>query len=95
MLAIVVRTILVDCGPIAHMASPTQLVGKAMYNENLLYCEGKAIVIENDEIINICESSEAIEEYGLPVNHIDSPYNIDAENNVISVEGRAIIPGFD
>ena len=93
MLAVVVRTILVDCGPIAHMASPTQLVGKAMYNEKLLYSEGKAIVIENDEIINICESSEAIEEYGLPVNHIDSPYNIDAENNVISVEGRAIIPG--
>ena len=46
MLAIVVRTILVDCGPIAHMSSPTQLVGNEMFSENLLFDEGKAIVIE-------------------------------------------------
>ena len=93
MLAITVRTILVDCGPIAHMSSTTQLVGNEMYSENLLFDEGKAIVIEDNEIIKICESSEAIEEYGLPNNHIDNPYKINVENNVISVEGRAIIPG--
>ena len=44
-------------------------------------------------IIKICESSEAIAEYGLPTNHIDNPYKIKVENNVISVEGRAIIHG--
>ena len=36
MLAVNVRTILVDCGPIAHMSSTTQLVGNEMYSENLL-----------------------------------------------------------
>lgn len=93
MLAITVRTILVDCGPIAHMSSATQLVGNEMYSENLLFGKGKAIIIESNEIIKICESSEAIAEYGLPTNHIDNPYKIKVENNVISVEGRAIIPG--
>ena len=93
MLGTNVRTILLDCGPIAHMSSNTQLVGENMFSDNLLFAEGKAIIIEGEEIIKICESSEALEEYGSPVNHIENPYNIDVENNVISVEGRAIIPG--
>ena len=77
---------ILDCGPIAHMSSNTQLVGENMFSDNLLFAEGKAIIIEGEEIIKICESSEALEEYGSPVNHIENPYNIDVENNV-SVEG--------
>ena len=84
MLAITVRTILVDCGPIAHMYSPTQLVGREMFSENLLFGKGKAIIIESNEIIKICESSEAIAEYGLPTNHIDNPYKIKIENTYYS-----------
>lgn len=87
------RTILVDCGPIAHMFSQSPLAGKEMYSEKLLFAEGKAIVIEQNQIVKIYESLEAIDEYGLPTNELSKPYQNNAENNVISVEGKAIIPG--
>ena len=70
--------LLVNAGPIAHMASDNPLVGH-IDEENFILEPGYGILIENGIIKKIQPSDELIEEY--------------SNSAVIDLEGRAVIPG--
>lgn len=93
-LALVMRTVLVDIGPLAHLSGDGPLVGHGMKDENQLIAHGKGIVIQGNEIIKIGNSAELIEEFGAPntvLSELSS--NSNAMDRVVSLGGRSVIPG--
>ena len=81
------RTVLLDLGPLAHLAGEGALVGTSMSDsDSLVSSAGKGIVVVNGVIESIQESSALEEEYGAGGIHSD-------ELRVISLEGHAVIPG--
>ena len=81
------RTVLLDLGPLAHLAGVGALVGTSMSeSDSLVSSAGKGIVVVNGVIESIQESSALEEEYGAGGIHSD-------ELRVISLEGHAVIPG--
>ena len=83
----IMRTVLLDLGPLAHLAGVGALVGTSMSDsDSLVSSAGKGIVVVNGVIESIQESSALEEEYGAGEIHSD-------ELRVISLEGHAVIPG--
>ena len=81
------RTVLLDLGPLAHLAGVGALVGTSMSDsDSLVSSAGKGIVVFNGVIESIQESSALEEEYGAGEIHSD-------ELRVISLGGHAVIPG--
>ena len=81
------RTVLLDLGPLAHLAGVGALVGTSMSDfDTLVSSAGKGIVVVNGVIESIQESSALEEEYGAGGIHSD-------ELRVISLGGHAVIPG--
>ena len=81
------RTVLLDLGPLAHLAGVGALVGTSMSDsDSLVSSAGKGIVVVNGVIESIQESFALEEEYGAGGIHSD-------ELRVISLEGHAVIPG--
>ncbi|MDG1557981.1 MAG: hypothetical protein P8R03_00525 [Candidatus Poseidoniaceae archaeon] len=81
------RTVLLDLGPLAHLAGEGALIGTRMSdNESLTSAAGKGIVVINGVIESIQESSDLEEEYGSEAKHSD-------ELRVVSLDGHAVIPG--
>ena len=81
------RTVLLDLGPLAHLAGEGALVGTSMSDsDSLVSSAGKGIVVVNGVIESIQESSALEEEYGAGEIHSD-------ELRVISLGGHAVIPG--
>lgn len=85
------RTVLVDIGPMAHMSGNGPLRGAAgSHYDELVLPRGGGIVVNGDSIERIASSDELRDEFGPPSSHTQHT----ADTSVISVEGRAIIPGF-
>lgn len=81
------RTVLLNLGPLAHLAGDGALVGASMSDcDSLVSPAGKGIVINAGVIESIQESSELEEEYGSEGKHSD-------ELRVVSLGGHAVIPG--
>jgi|ETNmetMinimDraft_4_1059912.scaffolds.fasta_scaffold15363_2 imidazolonepropionase len=90
----VMRTILVDIGPLAHLSGDGPLSGLALTDEESLISHGKGIVIERNVITKIGNSEEVIEEYGLPNTKLNELASINShEDRVVSLEGRSVVPG--
>ncbi|RPG77709.1 MAG: hypothetical protein CBE08_000250, partial [Euryarchaeota archaeon TMED248] len=88
------RTILVDVGPIAHISGSGPLSGNSMIDENSLITHEKGIIIEDNQIMDIRDSNELVDEYGQPEFEISNLSKLNKEgNNIISLAGRAVIPG--
>ena len=83
----IMRTVLLDLGPLAHLAGVGALVGTSMSDsDSLVTSAGKGIVVVNGVIESIQESSALEDEYGA-----GGIYS--GELRVISLEGHAVIPG--
>jgi len=81
------RTVLLDLGPLAHLAGEGALVGPSMSDaESLVSSAGTGIVVVDGIIESIQESSTLEEEYG--VDGYDT-----GELRVVSLQGHAVIPG--
>lgn len=81
------RTVLLDVGPLAHLAGEGALVGASMSDaESLVSSAGKGIVVLDGVIESIQESSVLEEEYGLDGHDPN-------ELRVASLHGHAVIPG--
>ena len=88
------RIVLVDVGAIAHLSGDGSISGKASINENSLITTQKGIVIDSNRIVEIRNSEELVDEYGLPEIDISNTFSLKSEKaNVISLGGRSIIPG--
>ena len=86
-LACVMRTILLDVGPLAHLSGEGPLSGAMMSDYDLLTNPaGKGIVIKNGVIDSIQESKVLEEEYG-------SENDGTEECRIVSLKGHAVIPG--
>ena len=59
-LALVMRTVLLDIGPLVHLSGNGPLTGLAMKDEKSLISYEKGIVIENDQIVKIANSNESV-----------------------------------
>ena len=83
-----VRHLLLNCGPIAHMAHgdvQTPLVGKDLVDRDLsVHSSGLGILMENGKIALIDDSESLQTEYG----------SLHDEDSITDCQGRAIIPGF-
>lgn len=81
------RTVLLDLGPLAHLAGEGALVGPSMSDaESLVSSAGTGVVVVDGVIESIQESSTLEEEYG--VDGHDT-----GELRVVSLQGHAVIPG--
>jgi imidazolonepropionase len=81
------RTVLLDLGPLAHLAGEGALVGPSMSDaESLVSSAGTGIVVVDGIVESIQESSTLEEEYG--VDGYDT-----GELRVVSLQGHAVIPG--
>lgn len=81
------RTVLLDLGPLAHLAGEGALTGADMSdNESLTSPAGKGIVVIDGVIESIRESAVLEEEYGSDGQNSD-------ELRVVSLDGHAVIPG--
>ena len=88
------RIVLVDVGTIVHLSGEGSLSGKNMMGEDSLITSQKGIVIESNQIMEIKSSEELIDEYGLPNYEISNISKLNSqENNIVSLGGRAVIPG--
>ena len=93
-LAVAMRTVLVDIGPLAHLSGNGALTGLAMKDEKSLISYEKGIVIENDQIVKIANSNELLEEYGQPNTELSNlSENIITNDRIVSLNGRSVIPG--
>ena len=93
-LAVVMRTVLVDIGPLAHLSGNGPLTGLAMKDEKSLISYEKGIVIENDQIVKIANSNELLEEYGQPNTVLSKlSENTISNDRIVSLNGRSVIPG--
>ncbi|DAC53064.1 MAG TPA: hypothetical protein HA359_04300, partial [Candidatus Poseidoniaceae archaeon] len=57
------RTVLFNCGPIVSFDSDAPLVGQNMTNEDWLIADGKAIIVEGNQIAEIVDSKTALDDY--------------------------------
>ncbi len=81
------RTVLLDLGPLAHLAGEGALVGPSMSDaKSLVSSAGTGIVVVDGIVESIQESSTLEEEYG--VDGHDT-----GELRVVSLQGHAVIPG--
>lgn len=80
------RTVLYNCGPIVTFDSEIPLIGNEMTNDKWIISDGKAIIIEGSEIVDIVESTVALDDYG---SHKADGISLNAYN----LNGRAVIPG--
>ena len=81
------RTVLLDLGPLAHLAGEGALIGADMSDgESLTSPAGKGIVVIDGVIESIRESASLEEEYGSDGQNSD-------ELRVVSLDGHAVIPG--
>ena len=81
------RTVLLDLGPLAHLAGEGALTGADMSDyESLTSPAGKGIVVIDGVIESIRESAVLEEEYGSDGQNSD-------ELRVVSLDGHAVIPG--
>ena len=78
------RTVLINCGPIVHVDSNKPIIGHDMRDEKWVFGQGKAIIIDGDEITAIRNSNETIDDY-------ESHDSTDVR--IIDIGGKAIIPG--
>jgi imidazolonepropionase len=93
-LGVIMRTILVDIGPLAHLSGDGPLSGNNMLDEKSLIAYGKGIVIESNKITRIDNSEVLIEEYGLPNSDLKSLEKMTQyDDQIVSLEGRSVIPG--
>jgi len=88
------RTLIANCGEVAHLSLGDHqfpLTGNDMKDrEKLVYRPGMGILIEDESIMKISDSSELLAEFAPWFPH-ETP-NSDIE--VIDLEGRAVVPGF-
>ncbi|MCS5642494.1 MAG: hypothetical protein NZ807_04430 [Dehalococcoidia bacterium] len=92
------RTVLLNCGPIAHLDSGDDgpLLGSMVNEVEYLVSEDSGIVIMGDEIESIAESSELESEYlegVLGVSDKPSIIQDGSETTVWNISGHAVIPG--
>ena len=80
------RTVLYNCGPMIHFDSETPLVGKQLINDNWIYPSGKAIIIDGSQIVEILDSSDAVNDFESHMGKNDSTKLYDVKN-------KAVIPG--
>lgn len=81
------RTVLLNLGPLAHLAGDGALVGSSMSDaDSLISAAGKGIVVNSGVIESIQESSSLEDEYGSEGKHSE-------ELRVVSLDGHAVIPG--
>jgi len=93
------RTVLLNCGPIAHLDSGEggALLGSMVDEVEFMVSENSGIVIVGDKIERIAESSELESEYlegVLGVNDKPSIIQDGLETTVWNISGHAVIPGF-
>ena len=93
------RTVLLNCGPIAHLDSGGDgpLLGSMVDEVEYMVSEGSGIVIIDDKIEHLAESSELENEYlGGVLGEDDEPRIIQdgSETTVWNISGHAVIPGF-
>ena len=81
------RTVIHNCGPIITFDSDTPVVGKDMLNDKWILSAGKAIIISDEVIEEVVDSSEALDDYQ---SHVAKGVD---ETEIINAKGRAIIPG--
>ena len=88
------RTVLVDIGPLVHLAGEGSLSGLNLTDEESLIALGKGIVVEGNQIVEVRNSEELVDEYGSPNYLLDelSKAHLD-DIAVVSLEGRSVIPG--
>ena len=83
------RTVYLDLGPLAQLSGEGVVSGNDMTNsEQFISPAGMGIVVENGCIESIQHTEELREEYGGPMD-VKTP-----SLEVISLHGRAVIPGF-
>ena len=78
------RTVLLNCGPIVKFDSDKPIVGSDMNNDEWITDSGKAIIIENDVIVKIMNSTEAKDDFESHGHE---------STRLIDLNGDAIIPG--
>ena len=78
------RTVLFNCGPIVSFDSNAPLVGQNMLDDKWIISDGKAIIIEGNQITDIVESKTALDDYS---SHDKS------NTSLVDINGKAIIPG--
>ena len=79
------RTVLFNCGPIVSFDSNAPLVGQNMLDDKWVISDGKAIIIEGNQIVKIVESKTALDDY--------SSHAGNSDTSLVDVNGKAIIPG--
>ncbi len=78
------RTVLLNCGPIVNFDSDMPVVGSDMSNDRWITTSGKAIIIENNVIVKIMNSSEAKDDFESHAHE---------STKLIDLNGDAVIPG--
>ncbi|MEC7097645.1 MAG: amidohydrolase family protein, partial [Candidatus Thermoplasmatota archaeon] len=78
------RTVLLNCGPLVKFDSDKPVVGSDMSNDKWITPAGKAIIIENDVIVKIMNSSEAKDDFESHTHE---------STKLIDLNGDAVIPG--
>ena len=85
------RTVFVDAGPIAHLSGDGAVAGDASADVNEhVTLSGSGIVVYDGRIERITTSEELLDEFGIPANEKKSG----DDYQVVSLNGRAVIPGF-
>ena len=79
------RTVLFNCGPIVSFDSNAPLVGQDMLDDKWVIVDGKAIIIEDNQIIEIVDSQSALDDY--------SSHTNDSNTTMLNANGKAVIPG--
>ena len=77
------RTVLLNAGPLAHLAP-------SVHNDNELVSNGKAIIIKDGVIEDIKDSIDASDEFGSPTTPEQAPRDL----HIIDLHGKAVVPGF-
>ena len=89
-LAVDMRTVFLDVGPMAHLSGKGPLQGHSLFDsDGLIDAPGLGIVVLGDTIEKIASSAELEEEYGTASDKPDST----SEVSVLSLHGNAVIPG--
>ena len=89
-LAVDMRTVFLDVGPMAHLSGKGPLQGHSLFDsDGLIDAPGMGIVVLGDTIEKIASSAELQDEYGAASDKPDST----SEVTVLSLHGNAVIPG--
>lgn len=85
------RTVFVNAGAMVHLAGSGVLAGDASVDtSHYVHPSGMGLVVHNGTIERIDESDVLVEEYGMPTEKNTAA----SEDSVLSLENRAVIPGF-